>query len=138
MRCDPSPSPPESQALGIGTTGLGGGVLHPDNGVSSAMVSKVEGSVRGDVTSPLAKGAKRRSFFVRLGVVAAAVVAGLVVTGCGGSRAVVETRGFGERLAGAAAPLEAEAVAVKTGRVVRSVTTLGPGGRVTRETTTVE
>lgn len=68
----------------------------------------------------------------QLGPLVAAVVAALVVSGCGGSRAVVETRGLlaGEELA--------SPVVGKSGRVVRSVTTLGPGGRVVRETTTVE
>lgn len=104
----PPSSPPGSQALGIGTPGLGGGVLHPESDVSSAMVSKSgwvwetrkgfptetrkerssEIAGVGVALAVLSDGDDIRDHrepvgsFAPLSAVVAAVIAGLTVVGC--------------------------------------------------------
>lgn len=131
----PLNSPPESQALGIGSPGLGGGVLHPEKGVPTAMLSK-SGRVWETRKGFPAKGAKpRRSSFERLGVVAAAVVAALTVTGCAERRAI---RAEGEYVEGAVLERRGARVAAEECRPLRrAVVTIGRGGDVRREVTDI-
>lgn len=129
MKCELSPSPTESQARGTAPSGLGGGVLDPRNVGSSSVVHKLEGSVRGDATSPLAGGPKARRSWVRLGCLAAGIVAGLTVTGC--AARLVQDGVIGREAVGVAA---ADAAVAPVCRPIRrSVVTLGRGGEVRRE-----
>lgn len=78
----PHPPPPESKPLGIGTPVLGGGVLDPHAVVSPAMVSKTGGGVGDPATGDPTEGPQARCPFVRLGCIAAAIVASLSVGAC--------------------------------------------------------